>query len=137
VVNPGRYPYIPDRNWEYYIALAGGFRKEQNTSKKVTIWGAAGQKMNKNSIIIPETVINAETNGFLYHFNQTAPVVTTLVGLILSFLSVQALLARERPFFIPPILNPPAELLARQEGFFILRRLFALPPLHPPNQSRD
>jgi protein involved in polysaccharide export with SLBB domain len=94
VANPGRYPYIPDRNWEYYIALAGGFRKEQNAFKKVTIWGSAGQKMGKNSIIIPETVINAETNAFLYHFNQTAPVVTTIVGLILSFVSVQTLLAR-------------------------------------------
>jgi protein involved in polysaccharide export with SLBB domain len=93
VVNPGRYPYIPDRNWEYYVALAGGFRKELNSSKKVTIWGAAGQKMGKSSNIIPETIINAETNSFLYHFNQTAPVITTIIGLILSSISI-VMLAR-------------------------------------------
>jgi protein involved in polysaccharide export with SLBB domain len=91
VINPGRYPYIPDRNWEYYIALAGGFREEQNSSKKVTIWNVQGEKMDKNSIITPETVINAETNAFLYHFNRTAPVVTTILGLVLTFLSIQAL----------------------------------------------
>jgi protein involved in polysaccharide export with SLBB domain len=91
VINPGRYPYIPDRNWEYYVALAGGFREDQNSNKKVTIWNIEGQELNKSSIITPETVINAETNAFLYHFNRTAPVITTLVGLVLSFLSIQAL----------------------------------------------
>ncbi|MDR0474623.1 MAG: SLBB domain-containing protein, partial [Treponema sp.] len=34
---PGRYPYIPDRNWEYYIALAGGFIKELNFNKAIVI----------------------------------------------------------------------------------------------------
>jgi protein involved in polysaccharide export with SLBB domain len=94
VINPGRYPYIPDRNWEYYIALAGGFREEQNSGKKITIRDILGQEMDKSSIIIPETVINAETNAFLYHFNRTAPVVTTVIGLVLSFISIQALLTR-------------------------------------------
>jgi hypothetical protein len=91
VINPGRYPYIPDRNWEYYIALAGGFREDMNSSKKVTIWNMLGENMTKSSVITPETVINAETNAFLYHFNRTAPVITTIVGLVLTFLSIQAL----------------------------------------------
>jgi protein involved in polysaccharide export with SLBB domain len=91
VINPGRYPYIPDRNWEYYVALAGGFREDLNSYKKITIWNIEGQKLNKSSIITPETVINAETNAFLYHFNRTAPVITTLVGLTLSFLSIYAM----------------------------------------------
>jgi protein involved in polysaccharide export with SLBB domain len=94
VINPGRYPYIPDRNWEYYIALAGGFKEEQNSLKKVTIWNVLGEKLNKNSIITPETVINAETNAFLYHFNRTAPVVTTILSLVMTFISVQTLLSR-------------------------------------------
>jgi protein involved in polysaccharide export with SLBB domain len=91
VVNPGRYPYIPDRNWEYYIAMAGGFKKNENTFKKVRIWGIEGQEMNKNSIISPEAVINAETNSFLYHFNQVAPILTTTLGIITTFISIQAL----------------------------------------------
>jgi protein involved in polysaccharide export with SLBB domain len=30
VAKPGRYPYMPDRDWEYYIALAGGFDPVRN-----------------------------------------------------------------------------------------------------------
>jgi hypothetical protein len=94
VKSPGRYPYVPDRNWEYYVALAGGFRQDENTFKKVTIRGAAGQKMNKSSVIDPETVINAESNSFLYRFNQVAPFITTTLGIITTFISIQALVGR-------------------------------------------
>jgi protein involved in polysaccharide export with SLBB domain len=94
VINPGRYPYIPDRNWEYYVALAGGFKKDQNTFKKVTIRGASGQKMSKSSNIIPETMINAETNSFLYHFNQVAPIITTTLSIVTTFISIQMLMSR-------------------------------------------
>jgi protein involved in polysaccharide export with SLBB domain len=89
VINPGRYPYIPDRNWEYYIALAGGFATDQNAFQKVTIWGMEGQKMNKNSIISPETVINAETNSFLHHFNRLAPFITTALSIVTTLLTIQ------------------------------------------------
>ena len=37
VLNPGRYPYIPDRTWEYYVNLAGGFNKLQNSNNKIVI----------------------------------------------------------------------------------------------------
>jgi protein involved in polysaccharide export with SLBB domain len=94
VINPGRYPYIPDRNWEYYVALAGGFRRDQNTFKRVTIRGAAGQKMDKGSVIIPETVINAESNSFLYHFNQVAPFLTTALSIITTLISIQVIAGR-------------------------------------------
>jgi protein involved in polysaccharide export with SLBB domain len=94
VINPGRYPYIPDRNWEYYVALAGGFRKDQNAFKKVIIWDTEGRKMDKNSIINPETMINAETNSFLFRFNQVAPVITTVLSIIVTFLSIRAITSR-------------------------------------------
>jgi protein involved in polysaccharide export with SLBB domain len=94
VLNPGRYPYIPDRDWEYYVALAGGFRRDQNSFKKVTITNVNGQRMNKSDTITPETVIMAESNAFLYRFNQVAPVVTTTLSLIMTYISIQALLSR-------------------------------------------
>jgi protein involved in polysaccharide export with SLBB domain len=94
VMNPGRYPYIPDRDWEYYVALAGGLRQEQNSFKKVTITSVNGHRMNKSDTITPETVIRAESNGFLYRFNQVAPVVTTTLSLIMTYISIQALLSR-------------------------------------------
>jgi protein involved in polysaccharide export with SLBB domain len=94
VINPGRYPYIPDRNWEYYVALAGGFRKEQNTTGSLTIQDREGWEMTKTDIITPETVIVAETDSFLYYFNQFAPVITTVLSIVTTFLSLQALLSR-------------------------------------------
>ncbi|MDR2313688.1 MAG: ligand-binding protein, partial [Spirochaetaceae bacterium] len=94
VAAPGRYPYIPDRNWEYYVALAGGFRKDQNTFKKVTIMTMNGRFLSKNDKISPETVITAETNSFLYHFNQVAPFITTTLSIITTLISIQMLTSR-------------------------------------------
>jgi protein involved in polysaccharide export with SLBB domain len=94
VMAPGRYPYIPDRSWEYYVALAGGFRQDQNAAKKVTIRDKEDRLMSKNDPIVPETIITAEMNNFLYIFNQVAPIVTTIASLLLTFFSLQAMLSR-------------------------------------------
>jgi protein involved in polysaccharide export with SLBB domain len=94
VINPGRYPYIPDRNWAYYVSLAGGLKKDQNAFRKVTITTVDGRPMTKNDEIVPETIINAETNSFLYHFNQVAPVLTTVLSIITTFISIQLLISR-------------------------------------------
>jgi len=88
VVYPGRYPYIPDRDWEYYIALAGGFIMERNTSKAVTITDLGGKRLRKTDAITPETVITASTNHALYYFNQYAPVITTVLSIVSTFLTV-------------------------------------------------
>jgi protein involved in polysaccharide export with SLBB domain len=85
---PGRYPYIPDRDWEYYIALAGGFVPTENSWEKVIITDINGKKLKKTDAITPETTITAPTNAFLYYFNQYAPVITTLLTIISSTITV-------------------------------------------------
>jgi protein involved in polysaccharide export with SLBB domain len=90
VALPGRYPYIPDRDWEYYIGLAGGFVAERNAFQRVTITNISGKRMKKTDAIIPETVITASTNHGLYYFNQYAPVVTTILTVVSTIFSVQA-----------------------------------------------
>ena len=92
VLRPGRYPYIPDRNWEYYIALAGGFIMERNAYKSVTITDMKGKRLKKNDAITPETVITANTNHALYYFNLYAPVIMTAFSLVTTFVSVQMML---------------------------------------------
>jgi protein involved in polysaccharide export with SLBB domain len=94
VVNPGRYPYIPDRDWEYYIALAGGFMAGYNNFDSVAIADMAGKKMKKTDAITPETVITARANHPLYVFNQIAPVVTTILTAVSTFLSIWAITTR-------------------------------------------
>jgi len=90
VVNPGRYPYIPERDWEYYIGLAGGFVPGQNSNKSVSIRDTDGKKINKTDAILPETNITANTNHFLYFFNQYAPVITTIFSIITTFFTIMA-----------------------------------------------
>jgi protein involved in polysaccharide export with SLBB domain len=90
VANPGRYPYIPDRDWEYYIGLAGGFMAGRNAFDQVTITEISGRRIKKTDAIVPETVITASTNHALYYFNQYAPVLTTILTVVSTIFSVQA-----------------------------------------------
>jgi protein involved in polysaccharide export with SLBB domain len=94
VITPGRYPYIPDRQWDYYIALAGGFRPEQNSMKSVSIADMAGKRLKKTDAITPETVITARSNSFLYYFNQIAPVITTILTIAMTTWTLQATIGR-------------------------------------------
>ena len=89
---PGRYPYIPDREWDYYIALAGGFAVNRNAFDAITITDINGRRLKKSDVITPETIITARTNNGLYYFNQYAPVITTTLSIITTFLSLQAYL---------------------------------------------
>jgi protein involved in polysaccharide export with SLBB domain len=88
VVIPGRYPYIPDRTWDYYIALAGGFDPIRNAFETVRITDINGKKMRKTDEITPETIITAQTNGGLYHFNLIAPVITTILSIVSTSLTL-------------------------------------------------
>ena len=94
VAFPGRYPYIPDRDWEYYIALAGGFVPGRNARQSIDIINMNGNKLKKTSRIDPETVITARTNSFTYYFNQYAPVITTTLSIVSSFLSIYLVVTR-------------------------------------------
>jgi protein involved in polysaccharide export with SLBB domain len=95
VVVPGRYPYIPDRAWDYYVALAGGFYVGRNSFESVVIKDINGKRMKKEDPITPETIITARTNSGLFYFNQYAPVITTVFSLIVTLFTVQSLIQRQ------------------------------------------
>lgn len=90
---PGRYPYIPNRDWNYYIGLAGGFVKEYNTASMVKITDVTGKKLKKSDVITPETSIEAAKNSFLYYFNLYSPVITTTLAVVVSFYTVKDIIA--------------------------------------------
>jgi protein involved in polysaccharide export with SLBB domain len=94
VVAPGRYPYIPDRDWEYYIGLAGGFRAGQNSLQAVSIADISGRKMTKTDAILPETIITARTNHWLFYFNQFSPVIVSILSMLTTTLTLQSLLSK-------------------------------------------
>ena len=86
-INSKYYEY---KTYDYYVGLAGGFNKSMNSGKAVEIIDAEGNKLSKKSEITPETTITAETNSFLFYFNQYAPVVTTILSIISTSLSIMA-----------------------------------------------
>lgn len=87
---PGRYPYIPDRTWDYYIGLAGGFIKEKNAGDAIVITDINGKKHKKSEFIKPEMTIEAKSNSGLYYFNQYAPIVTTILSAVSTSIAVLA-----------------------------------------------
>lgn len=88
VKKPGRYPYIPDRTYEYYVGLAGGFVKSENNGESVSIIDINGNKVKKNEFITPESTITANTNSFTYYFGIYAPIITTILSTISTTISV-------------------------------------------------
>ncbi len=88
VKNPGRYPYLPDRNYMYYIGLAGGFDKLKNKGDKIDIVNRDGLKLDISDVIEPETTITAKTNSFTYWFNQYSPFISTILTLITTSITL-------------------------------------------------
>jgi len=93
VALPGRFAYIPDRDWFYYINQAGGFDPARNSSRSVTITDVNGRTQSKTVSITPETNILANSNAFLYYFNQYAPIVTTSLTVLTTVLTLIAVTA--------------------------------------------
>lgn len=89
VKNPGRYMYTPGQNWAYYVTLAGGFDKTENTSQAVIITDSTGKKRSKNDLIQPETVIAAKSNSFMFYFNRFAPLITVTGAVLTSIYYTQ------------------------------------------------
>jgi len=79
---PGRYPYVPDRGWEYYINLAGGFDRDRNSKSTIDIMDAGGKRWGKDRMIEPEDTIVAAANSFYYYLGKVAPVVATVASVI-------------------------------------------------------
>ena len=92
VHSPGRYPYVPNKTYDYYIGLAGGFDIVKNSHDSVKIKTIDGKKLSKKAVIPPEAIITAKANSFLFYFNQYAPVITTVLSIITSLFSVMVYL---------------------------------------------
>jgi Periplasmic protein involved in polysaccharide export len=80
VMTPGRYPYVPDRSWDYYVNLAGGFNTEKNSGDIVNITDVNGKHKDKGAPILPEDSIVAASNSFIYSFGR----ISTILSMIIS-----------------------------------------------------
>ena len=88
VAKPGRFPYIPDRDWRYYVGLAGGIDSSKNSREKMDILAPDGSLLDKDEYILPETTIDVKENSFWYKWNKVAPTVTTLLSIVSTTLAI-------------------------------------------------
>jgi len=77
---PGRYPYIPERDWEYYVNLAGGIDRERNSGDALDIVTKEGTRRAKGSIIEPEDSIVVRSNSFVYTFGRISGIIGTVIS---------------------------------------------------------
>jgi len=82
VARPGRFPFIPDRSWEYYVAMAGGFNPHRNACGRVIITDINGRRLDPNEPIGPETVITARTNSVFFWAREVAPLLSVILSSI-------------------------------------------------------
>jgi protein involved in polysaccharide export with SLBB domain len=88
---PGRFPYVPDRQADYYINLAGGRDDLLNNKRGVTVRDINNKKVKDNVMIEPEMMISVPTNRFSARFNQYGPIITTILSIAASLLSILAI----------------------------------------------
>ena len=88
---PGRYPFVPDRTWDYYVNLAGGFDQDKNSGQKVDIIDVKGMRQQKTRPIQPEDSIVAASNSVLYIFGKYAVVISTVLSLLTTILYLSKL----------------------------------------------
>ena len=88
VKNPSRFPYIPDRDWKYYVGLAGGIDTSRNSHEKMDILTIDGKELSKSDFITPEATIDVKENSFYYKWGTIAPTVTTLLSIVSTALSI-------------------------------------------------
>jgi hypothetical protein len=91
VMSPGRYPYVPDRTWKYYVNLAGGIDKNRNSKEAVEISSKSEEKREKTDFIEPEDKIYVESNDFVYRFSRVLGVVGHIASVVTMVLGVIAI----------------------------------------------
>ena len=84
VKTPGRFAYVPDRTYEYYVGLAGGFDADLNNNDAMKIMTKDGGTLTKDQYITPETTIDALKNSFSYKFNKVVTPLMTVLSLVTS-----------------------------------------------------
>jgi protein involved in polysaccharide export with SLBB domain len=92
VYSPGSYPFVPGKDYSYYVNLAGGIDPEMNKGKEVSVTDKEGNPLENSIIIQPGNNILVETNDFAYNFNRYFPIITAGITFISAVISVVNLL---------------------------------------------
>ena len=92
VNSPGRYPFIPNRTWEYYINMAGGFNNLTHTGDKLQILDYTNKEKSMDQLILPEDTIIAPGNDIINNINRYTTFIGVIASIVTSILTVSLLM---------------------------------------------
>ena len=88
VIAPGVFSYVPDRDAEYYIRLAGGRDRERNDGSSVTVTDAQGRRKERSATVAPADQVFVPADSFAYHFQRIIMPVATLGTLVVALIGL-------------------------------------------------
>ena len=80
VSNPGTFAFVPDKDSDYYIRLAGGYTK--NATQKVKVYDGNGKTVSSSGLIKADSMIIANGNTFLQDLSTTATVLSIITSIL-------------------------------------------------------
>ncbi len=78
VIDPGQYPYLPNKTYRYFVDLAGGVDPESGNLTGVRITDRDNNRIAKDLYIDPETRIHVPYS-FSYYFLKYFPIAVSAV----------------------------------------------------------
>ena len=80
VSKPGTFAFVPDKDSDYYIKLAGGYTK--NATQKVKVYDGDGKTVSSSGLIKADSMIIANGNTFLQDLSTTATVLSIITSIL-------------------------------------------------------
>ena len=94
VMAPGRYPYAPDRSYQYYMNLAGGYDPGRSTGRSFSINSVVGAKKDPANNLEPEDRLYVNEDNFIYNFGKVLAIVGNLAAVISASYTVYSLIPK-------------------------------------------
>ena len=88
VSNPGQYPYIPNRGYQYYLGLAGGTDPQRHIGENPRIRDVRGDRKRDREVIEPEDDIFFASTNPIYHLSPILGVASTVLSSIAIIMSL-------------------------------------------------
>ena len=93
VFDPGSFSYREGLPIAYYLNLAGGIDPQRNGNRKVRHYDSLGKPREASALVMPGDRLYVPNNNFVYAFNRYAPILVTIVGLVLTSVQIYNALA--------------------------------------------
>ncbi len=93
VFDPGSFSYREGLPISYYLNLAGGIDPQRNGNRRVYHYDSQGNSREAGALVMPGDRLYVPNNNIVYAFNRYAPIVVTILGLVLTSVQIYNYLA--------------------------------------------